>query len=262
MTILKRRASIKILSDVVFAIFIRELKGRFGTYRLGIGWAIIDPLVLIIMMSSFRAAMGAKGVQGIPFPVFYMLGYIPFLFFMKTQAQVGSAVKASQGLFGYRQVKPIDAIIARTLLEILILIFVFALLYGAFFWLGINIRLDNPLELIASIFFLSILGLGVGICICIIQSRFPESEKIIDIAMRPLFFISGVMFSLDEIPQQYREYLEWNPVLHGTELARDAAYDSFNTVGGSMPYLAFWSLFFLFLGLAIYRLEWKRIIAS
>ncbi|PXF31967.1 hypothetical protein WH50_07100 [Pokkaliibacter plantistimulans] len=262
MTQLKKRHPALIVRDVIFAIFIRELKGRFGAFRLGIGWAIIDPVAFIFMMTVFRSITGSHSVQGIPFPVFFMLGYIPFNFFLKVQSQVTGAIRASQGLFGYRQVKPIDAILARTLLECLILLFVLALLFLVFLWVGVDVQVDNPLLLIASIFFLVTFGLGLGICFCILQSRFPESEKFIDIAMRPLFFISGVFFSLDEIPQQYRHYIDWNPIVHGTEMARAACYDSFSSAGGSIEYLAFWAVFFLFLGLALYRLEWKRIVAS
>lgn len=262
MTQLKKRHPAIIVRDVIFAIFIRELKSRFGVFRLGIGWAIIDPVAFIVMMTIFRSIMGAHSVQGIPFPVFFMLGYIPFNFFLKIQSQVTGAVKASQGLFGYRQVKPIDAILARTLLESLILVFVLVLLFIVFIWIGIDVRINNPLLLLTSILLLIIFGLGLGMCFCILQSRFPESEKFLDIAMRPLFFISGVFFSLDEIPQQYRHYVDWNPILHGTEMARAACYDSFISAGGSIEYLAFWAAFFLFLGLALYRLEWKRIVAS
>ena len=262
MTHLKQRNSAIIVRDVIFAIFIRELKGRFGVFRLGIGWAIIDPLAFIIMMSVFRSIMGAHSIQGIPFPVFFMLGYIPFNFFSKVQSQVSGAIKASQGLFGYRQVKPIDAILARALLESLVLFFVLIILLISFSWIGIDVQIHDPLLLITSITLLIIFGLGLGMCFCILQSRVPESEKFLDIAMRPLLFVSGVFFSLDEIPQQYRHYVDWNPILHGTEMARAACYNSFTSAGGSIYYLGFWSILIVFLGLSLYRLEWKRIVAS
>ena len=98
--------------------------------------------------------------------------------------------------------------------------------------------------------------------ICVGQLRFPELGKVVPLLTRPLFFISGLFFSLNDIPSQYHHYLLWNPILHAIELIRNACYPSYNADSVSMGYLAFIALATVFFGLAMYRLDWKRMVAS
>ena len=82
------------------------------------------------------------------------------------------------------------------------------------------------------------LGGGLGMIICVGQLRFPELGKIVPLLTRPLFFISGLFFSLNDIPSQYHHYLLWNPILHAIELIRNACYPGYNADSLSMGYLA------------------------
>ena len=98
--------------------------------------------------------------------------------------------------------------------------------------------------------------------ICVGQLRFPELAKVVPLVTRPLFFISGLFFSLNDIPSQHHQYLLWNPILHAIELIRNACYPGYNADSLSMGYLAFIALVMVFFGLAMYRLDWKRMVAS
>lgn len=42
------RSSFQVLRDVTFGLLIRELKTRFGSYRLGYAWALLDPLLILV----------------------------------------------------------------------------------------------------------------------------------------------------------------------------------------------------------------------
>ena len=112
------------LKDVIFALFIREIKTRFGAYRLGLVWAFLEPMSFVIVHIRHSISQQWRiivwwGNHGIPYPIFLMLGYVPFMLFSKLLTQGAAAVSANQGLFNYRQVRPIDTILARTLLEVL-----------------------------------------------------------------------------------------------------------------------------------------------
>ena len=72
--------------------------------------------------------------------------------------------------------------------------------------------------------------------------------------MRPLWFISGVFFSISNIPPTIRPWLSWNPVLQAAELTRHAFSSDYyidNTVI-SLPYLIAFSVISVSSGLWIY----------
>jgi capsular polysaccharide transport system permease protein len=263
----RKRTSVEVLKDVVFALFIRELKTRFGAYRLGLVWAFLEPVTFILILTAIRSFRRSGGLFGgeaftIPFPIFFMLGYVLYQLFSKLLTQGAAAVNANLGLFNYRQVRPIDAILARTLLEMLLFSNVMLTFMLVFRWFGFTAAIADPLKAAVIFTLLGLFGGGIGMIFCVGQLRFPELGKVIPILTRPLFFISGIFFSMNEIPTQYHKYLLWNPILHAIELMRNACYPSYNADAVSMNYLAGSALVVVFFGLAMYRLDWKRMVAS
>jgi capsular polysaccharide transport system permease protein len=93
-----------VLRDVTFGLLIRELKTRFGSYRLGYAWALLDPLLMIGAFSLIFGMRGHSGFGGAPAPLFITASYLPFLFFRNVVSKLQSAVNANKGLFCYRQV--------------------------------------------------------------------------------------------------------------------------------------------------------------
>lgn len=263
----KQRSSLQVLQDVVFALFIRELKTRFGVYRLGLAWAFLEPMSFVLIISAIRSLTNSGSLFGgethsIPFPLFLMLGYVPFQLFSKLLTQGAAAVNSNKGLFNYRQVRPIDALLARSFLETLVFISVITLFMLIFWWFGFAASINNPLQLIAVYLLLSALGSGMGMIICVAQLRFLELGKIVPLLTRPLFFISGLFFSLNDIPAQYHHYLLWNPILHAIELIRNACYPDYNSDFVSIGFLSISTLVTVFFGLSMYRLDWKQMVAS
>jgi capsular polysaccharide transport system permease protein len=76
-----------------------------------------------------------------------------------------------------------------------------------------------------------------------------------------MFFISGIFFSLQDIPQEYWHYLTWNPLLHAVELARFAAAPAYGDAGVSYFYLDIFTILSVFFALACYHIGWKQAIS-
>lgn len=256
------RSALVTMRDVVFAIFMRELKTRFGAYRLGLVWAIVEPLSFILIMSWIRLLVGDGDVYGIPGMIFFALGILQYNLFSNIVRQTSSSIPSNRGLFAYRQVKPIDAVLARTLLEFLVICSAGAVLMVLYMWFGNTLELDDPLLVLAAIVGFVLFGMGFGLMVTSAVLFVPEVEKVVGIITRPLFFASGIFFSLYDIPSQYHELLLLNPLLHGVELVRHGFYRTYPSAGLSLEYLYLWVLGAVFLGFSSYRLVRSRLVAS
>ncbi|WP_241213911.1 SLBB domain-containing protein, partial [Escherichia coli] len=95
---------------------VRELKTRFGSYRLGYTWALLDPLLMIGAFSLIFGMRGHSGFGGAPAPLFITASYLPFLFFRNVVSKLQSAVNANKGLFCYRQVTPFATFVSLVLM--------------------------------------------------------------------------------------------------------------------------------------------------
>ncbi len=256
------RSSFQVLRDVTFGLLIRELKTRFGSYRLGYAWALIDPLLMISLFSVVFGMRSQNGFGGVPVQVFITAGYLPFMFFNKVVNQLKSAVNANMGLFCYRQVTPFATFIARFILEAIIGLVVGCVLVLGLLWFGFNAVPSDPLQVIIIYLLLMIFSFSLGMVFCIAGSLFKEADKFLSLIMMPLMFVSCVMFPLSTIPTQYQHWFLWNPLVHAVELVRCGWIAGYSSPNVSWMYLSGVTLVVLTFAMSCYRLSHRRLIAS
>ncbi|WP_418135112.1 ABC transporter permease [Psychromonas sp. GE-S-Ul-11] len=157
--------------------------------------------------------------------------------------------------------QPISSVIAISLFSFLIKIFVVVLLVFISYLLHFDIEVYDPISIIIIFIQVWLISSSIGVLAAILTSFIPEFAKIQAMLMRPMFFISGIFFSLQDIPREYWHYLDWNPFLHAVELTRYAAYPSYGNEGVSQFYLDMFTLCSVFFALACYHISWKQVIS-
>ncbi|MEZ8144300.1 ABC transporter [Enterovibrio norvegicus FF-454] len=258
-TILKRN-TFEVWRDVIFALFVREIRTGFND-KFGLSWAILNPLSFIFALSYMRSMMGGADVHTIPIFVFMFYGMLYIQLFLTTMEKTAASLKKNKALFAFRQVQPISAFLASALFEVIVKIVVVLIVFLLMYLMNIEIRIDKPLELLASFFLLSIIAISVGIVFAIIEGFVKEVGRVRMMLTRPLFFTSGVFFSLQDFSKEVWPYLSWNPILQAIELARGSAYSSFAYDGVSFSYLTTVTVSLLFIALSVYTVCWKKVIS-
>ncbi|GGO63651.1 ABC transporter permease [Bowmanella pacifica] len=260
MSSIAKRSPWGIWKDVIFALFAREIRVGFND-KLGIGWAIVQPVLFIFILSFLRGRLNGGETHGIPTFVFMAFGMVLIQCFLQTFHAGARAIKKNKALFAFRQVQPISVVLASGLFELLVKIFVSLGMGLMMYFLDLELQLSDPLSLMFYFFSLWLFSLSLGFIFGLIALYIPEVDKIQNLMTRPLFFISGVFFSLQDFPQEYWWLLDWNPILHAIELSRYAAYPVYGQVGVSSGYLAMSVLTSTFLCLSIYQAYWKKAIS-
>lgn len=258
------RTSFQIQKAVVFALFFRELNTRFGRYRLGYAWALLEPVVHVAVIAAIWTLRGRREFVGIPVAMFLLTGIIPFLFFKTTAMQCLNAVEANRALFTYKQVRPFDAVIARLVLESVIYFCTYVILLFIFFWfLGYDISISDPLRLIMVNALLYVFTLGISLTFSVYGALYPEIVKVIPLLiMRVIYITSGIIFPLFIMPTQYHDYLLWNPLLHIIEMNHMYFFSSFVSPQVSIYYVAICAITALAFGMLSYRANWVKMIST
>ncbi|GAB5380453.1 MAG: ABC transporter permease [Aliiglaciecola sp.] len=260
MTTVIKRNKWEIWRDVIFALFAREIRTGFND-KFGLSWAVINPVIFIFVLSFIRGSLGGDESHTIPTFTFMAIGILFIQSFLQTLSASARSLKKNKALFAFRQVQPISAVLAAALFELLVKIFVVVCILILMYFMQMEIRIDDPLLFLACLISLILFAVVVGLLFGIVELFVSEIGKIRELLTRPLFFISGVFFSLQDFPQEYWHYLNWNPILHAIELARFALYNSYGSQGVSFAYLSGIVLVFVFFSLAVYHLFWKQAIS-
>ena len=260
MTKVVKRNKWQIWRDVIFALFAREIRTGFND-KFGISWAVLNPVIFILFLSFLRGRLDGGETHGIPTFIFMAYGMIMIQVFLQTFASASTAIKKNQSLFAFRQVQPISAVLASGFFELLVKVFVIACLALAVYFLNMELKVADPLSIIVYIISLWLFALSAGLLFGLMILYIPEIQKVQSLMTRPLFFISGVFFSLQDFPKEYWYLLDWNPILHAIELSRYAAYPGYGQVGVSNSFLALVVVSTLFFSLICYQASWKQAIS-
>lgn len=260
---LKPRGGLRVMYAAVRALLLRELQTRFGEYRLGYLWVVLEPLFNIGIMVFFFGSLMKRTLPGIDYEVFLVNGIVPFFMFRLGVTQALSAAASNQGLFSYRPVKPIDALLARNFLELFLSFTTYIFFTCIVLWLGFTVSFGAIPQLFAYWVLLFIFVIAFSLIFMVIGDFSKEVSKFLTVIFTVLYFLSGIVYSIHLVPTQYQYYLLFNPIIHIVELMRHAVAPSYPLVSGiSLAYFLKWLVGSLFLGLLLYKRFERRMVKS
>lgn len=247
---------------VIFALMIREMTTRFGGSSFGYLWALIEPVGFVALLVAVFSQIAHSPPVGKSFALFYATGYMAFFLWNDIAAVTGRSVHVNKTLLMYPAVTPLDAVLARFLLQVLTGSLISVILFG-----GILAIFDDPVAIdlgavLAAIGLAALLGLGVGLANIVLFAASKNWEVVWGIVSRPLFLVSCVFFSFDAMPRYVQEVLWWNPLVHLVGLMRAGFYPAYDASYVSVLYVAYIGLALSCFGLLAMRAWPHRLVEA
>jgi len=245
--------------EIVHAIVLRETRTRFGAQQLGYLWALLEPSVVILTFYTLYRITHRQHPAGMDLFSFIATGVLPYTLFGNSVSRVAEAINGNKSLLYYPQVRPIDLVIARGALEAATFAAVFMLLLGGRALFAQELDVDSPLLTICGMGMASLLGTSMGMIFCALGQMSNAVDRARGPLMRPLFWMSGVFFTAEMIPEGARHIMLANPLLHAVELVRAGWFRSYDALHVDVRYVCAWILGLLLLGLVLERAVRRRI---
>lgn len=215
--------------DVLFALSEREVKSRFAGDRLGYLWAFITPVVWIgILALSFHLIGRAVPIHT-DVVTFLMTGMLPYIMLRSTISAVLRGNAAGRMIVVFGALKHTDVLLASALLE-----FCNALVLYALFC-SVNYLLFGHFEMFhlpLALFGYSLawgLGAAFGRLAAAAVRINDAFGRAVPVLLRPLFLLSGVFYTANELPERLAGVLAWNPLFHAIEIMRDGVFLSYTS---------------------------------
>lgn len=252
-------------SNTIFvwqALFLREALDRFFGSRAAWAWLVVEPAMHIGFMSCLWGMMRKNSMGGINVTMWIILGMLSFFLFRRTSVQTLHALDCNKAFFAFRQVRPFDVALMRAGVEAFSMFFISSSILGVAALAGLEVLPDDPITVLLALAGLWLFGLGYGLVTSVCMRLVPDSGHIFQIFMMPLYLISGVIIPVAYIPMPYRDWLLWNPLVHGLELVRLGFFSNYHTLDVSFSYLYSWVLLSITLGLTLYRAFETRLVTQ
>ena len=104
------------------------------------------------------------------------------------------------------------------------------------------------------------LAFGIGTLNCLLFSFFPAWQSIWAVFNRPMFLVSGVLFLYDQMPDDLRWYLWYNPLIHVVGQMRKGIYPTYAADYVWPGYVFLWSAIPAVFGVFFLRRYHKKIL--
>lgn len=209
--------------DLFLALIERDLKLRYRQTLLGVAWAVLQPLLPMIVFSLLFGRLAHMPADGLPYPIFIYAGLLPWTFFNTAVTTATNSVVSSAGFVTkvyFPRVFLPGACVFGGLVDLAIsgVVFFCMMLYYRLH-LTVNILMLPPLLLL-----ITILSVAAGMWTSALNVRYRDVRYALPFLLQIWMYVTPVIYPVTFIPQQFRWLLDINPLSGIIEGFRDAFF--------------------------------------
>ncbi len=189
----------------------RDLKVRYSTSALGYFWSILDPLVMSFIYWFVFTQVFSRSVGETPYIVFLLTALLPWVWFKGAVSDSTRAflkdVKLVRSVSLPRSIW-VNRIVASKGVEFLLSIPVLAL-FAIFSGAEANIYL---LLFPVAIILQTMLCVALGLILAPLVLFFRDLERATKLVLRFMFYASPIIYSTNNLPEEFRPWAALNPL--------------------------------------------------
>jgi lipopolysaccharide transport system permease protein len=203
---------LKTYRDLIFFLAWRDVKVLYAQTILGYSWAILVPLIQIVIFTVIFGRIARLSTDGIPYILFSSVAIIPWTYISQAMSASSQSLVTGQNLLGKvyfpRLIFPITPVLAK-LIDFaisMILICVVALYY----------KISPTWNLLLFPLFVLIMvsiSAGVGLWLSAMAIRFRDVRHAMPFIIRMLMYTAPIVYSASSIPETYRFLYSLNPLV-------------------------------------------------
>jgi len=214
--------------ELLFFLTWRDIRVRYKQAVLGMGWVVIQPLLMTLVFTVFLGVIVRVPSDGVPYPLFAYSGLLLWTFFSGAISGSGNSLVGNAHLitkvYFPRLLVPLASILARMVDLLVALVMLIGLMI--YFRAGVSIGLLMAPVLIV---LLALLALGLGMWTSALNVKYRDVGLALPVFIQLWMFVSPVVYPLTLVPERWRLLYSLNPLVGIIEGFRAALFGkSFN----------------------------------
>lgn len=185
--------------ELTFHLIWRDVIVRYKQTILGFSWAIINPVLNMILFSVIFGGLAQLDSEGVPYPVFNYAALLPWLFFSSGITRASASLTGNANLikkvYFPRVILPITAVIGGApdfFLSLLVMLVLMS-------FYGLPIFVLKILLVIPLLLLISMTALGLGFWFSALNVRYRDINYMVTYVVRFLMYATPVVYSLNEV---------------------------------------------------------------
>lgn len=246
--------------ELLYFLVWRDIKVRYKQTALGILWAIIQPVMTMVVFSIFFGNLAKLSSDGIPYPIFSFAALVPWTLFSNGLTQATNSLVASSNLikkvYFPRLIIPIATVLAGVV--------DFLLAFGVLLILMIYYGITPTVNIIWLPLFLAltvIAALAVSLWLSALNVEYRDIKYVIPFLTQIWLFATPIAYSSTLLNEPWRTVYGLNPMVGVVEGFRWALLGT-NTQPGMMALASTGAALILLLSGAFYFRRMEKTFAD
>ncbi|MBZ5622002.1 MAG: ABC transporter permease [Acidobacteriia bacterium] len=211
--------------DLVYTLTLHRISVRYKQSVLGYFWAVLHPVLLLLLYTMIFSRLAAVPTHGAPYAVFAFTALLPWTFFSNGLSGATIGLPAHSNLMSKvyfpREILPLSYVLA-SFLDFLIASVVLAALM---FYYGFRLT-ASALWIIPAMLTLTVFLTGIALIASVLQARFRDVGVAMPLLLQVWMFATPVVYSRASVPQGWRHWYDLNPLVAIMETFRGALLHS------------------------------------
>ncbi len=190
----------------------RDIKVLYAQTILGFAWAILRPLIQIVIFTVIFGKVAKVSSDGIPYFLFSTVAIIPWTYMSQSMSESCQSLITGQAMLGKvyipRLIFPIVPILSRLVdfgISVIIILFVMAYYKVIPTW---NLLLAPFL-----VVYMVSIPVGIGLWLSSLAIRFRDIRHAMPFVIQMLIYTAPIVYSASTIPDKYRFIYSLNPIV-------------------------------------------------
>jgi lipopolysaccharide transport system permease protein len=198
--------------ELLYFLTWRDIKVRYKQTLIGAAWAILQPLLTMLVLAIVFGRLVGVSSEGMPYPLFAFAGLLPWTFFATALGFSGISIVSNSQLVSKVYFPRLFLPTAAVIPALVDFVIAFVFLLGLMLWYGVVPTLTIltvPLFLLLA--FVTVLG--VGIWLSALDVKYRDIRYLIPFLTQFWLFATPVAYPSSYIPEQWRTLYALNPLV-------------------------------------------------
>ncbi len=209
--------------ELIYFLTWRDIKVRYKQTVVGVAWAVLQPLALMIVFTLFFGRLANIPSEGIPYPLFAYAALLPWQLFSRTITESTTSLVTNQRLitkiYFPRIIVPVSSVVAGMVDFVISLSLLILLMFGYgivpswhIIWFPVFMGL------------MMITAIGIGLWLSSLNLEYRDVSYIIPFVNQFWLFITPVVYPSSLVPQKWQFLYNLNPMVGTIEGIRWALF--------------------------------------
>jgi lipopolysaccharide transport system permease protein len=190
----------------------RDFKVRYKQTVIGAGWAIFQPLLLMVVFTLFFNKVAGISSPSGHYPIFAFVGLLYWNFFSTSVTAASNSLVGNQSVVTKVYFPRLVAPLSATLVSIVDFACAALILVALMFYYRVVPGLDGVLLALPMLLLAWVAATGLGTYFAALNVKYRDVRQILPFFIQALLFVTPVIYAVAFVPERFRQVIYLNPM--------------------------------------------------